>query len=216
MEVKADRPSCPFCAFTAASDSQNDMYFLMQHLELSHPENGVSPFIAVEDNPQSQVATRSRPNSATSSSTASEYEEEDVYVQCPAQCGESVTLAELSSHMELHGAEDMASFDVRSSSGSRDSSPQPFRRRSSSAEPKVPPSHSLSGNGLLAVSYPARSHSPSTRKRPKDSYGLKNLKELFLGPAPKKPRIIAPKPTNGGEKRLGVCLFLRIPSSTGC
>jgi hypothetical protein len=35
--------SCPFCDFT-----DHDSYFLLQHVELIHPENGESPFIATE------------------------------------------------------------------------------------------------------------------------------------------------------------------------
>ena len=35
--------SCPFCSF-----SDQDSYFLLQHVELIHPENGESPFIATE------------------------------------------------------------------------------------------------------------------------------------------------------------------------
>jgi hypothetical protein len=35
--------SCPFCSF-----SNQDSYFLLQHVELIHPENGESPFIATD------------------------------------------------------------------------------------------------------------------------------------------------------------------------
>ena len=41
---------CPFCDFT-----DKDSYFLLQHVELIHPENGESPFIVREDDRPSRA-----------------------------------------------------------------------------------------------------------------------------------------------------------------
>ena len=185
------------------------MYFLMHHLELSHPENGNSPFVTAEERRMAGVTRQQgeSPNrgSALQSHTPSEdSEEDDVYVDCPAQCGESVTLAELSSHMELHGAEGVA-FDEPSSQKSRDVSPYLNGGRSASTGPpidlNVPPEP-----GNISGSPSAKKYRPhgSAQDRRKDSYGIRDWKELILGPVSKKTRINHTKARATSARRLGV------------
>ena len=206
METQPVRPSCPFCAFTAATDSQNDMYFLLQHLELSHPENGESPFIAVENGSESRPEDKVRQSSGTSSGTISVYEEEDVYVQCPARCGESVILAELRNHMDLHSAEDMASFDVRSSSISQDGSPQFLNGNSSDVQTTVQLHPPLSGDVLPSIPSVENFHASGDQRPHKDFLGSRNWREALLGPARKKTRALIPKASHASARRLGVSL----------
>lgn len=95
--------TCPFCPF-----SDHDSYFLMQHVELCHPENGESPFIAKHGTVQPRPFSGGDSESASTTDVPSEDDEE--YVKCPHRCGEAVTITELSNHMELHQDEGMA-FD---------------------------------------------------------------------------------------------------------
>lgn len=80
----------------------------MQHVELCHPENGESPFIATQGTVQPQPFPEGDSESASTTDVPSEDDEE--YVKCPHRCGEAVTIAELPNHMELHQEEGMA-FD---------------------------------------------------------------------------------------------------------
>ena len=95
--------TCPFCPF-----SDHDSYFLMQHVELCHPENGESPFIAT----QAKVVPRPFPEDGSGSASTTDVpsEDDEEYVECPHRCGEAVTVTELPNHMELHQDEGMA-FD---------------------------------------------------------------------------------------------------------
>lgn len=95
--------TCPFCPF-----SDHDYYFVMQHVELCHPENGESPFIATQDTVDRRPFPEADSDSASTTDVPSEDDEE--YVQCPRRCGEAVTITELPNHMELHQDEGMA-FD---------------------------------------------------------------------------------------------------------
>jgi hypothetical protein len=81
--------SCPFCPFT---DSDSD--FVSKHIEFCHPE-GRDTFLA-DHEPAQDFST----------------DDTDKYVDCPHGCGEMVTAAELSIHLDLHVAEDMALDDV--------------------------------------------------------------------------------------------------------
>lgn len=105
-------PSCPFCEF-----SDSDTYFLAQHVELCHPENGYSPFIALEDDQgagamigseETYLTPLSNITPSKSPAGAEFYVDTGSYVECPAGCGEAITVAELPSHLDLHSAEDFA------------------------------------------------------------------------------------------------------------
>lgn len=90
--------SCPFCPFT---DSDAD--FLSQHIEFCHPETGVADFL--QGNPQEFSGQNSAPLPVDEDGA-------DKYVDCPHGCGEIIESAELSSHLDLHVAEDVALDDI--------------------------------------------------------------------------------------------------------
>ncbi|KAJ5728002.1 hypothetical protein N7493_004332 [Penicillium malachiteum] len=87
-----DHPSCPFCPFT-----DSDASFVEQHIEFCHPENGAG----VESDSLPHLTNSTPSPLPTSDST-------DQYVDCPHGCGEIVTAAELSTHLDLHIAEGIA------------------------------------------------------------------------------------------------------------
>ncbi|OQD80710.1 hypothetical protein PENANT_c033G05318 [Penicillium antarcticum] len=87
-------PSCPFCPFT-----DQDADFVAQHIEFCHPEVGAAGFLF--DSPP-VASPRLSPSE----------EDVDKYVDCPHGCGETVASAELSNHLDLHVAEDIALDDA--------------------------------------------------------------------------------------------------------
>ncbi|KKY29237.1 hypothetical protein UCRPC4_g00027 [Phaeomoniella chlamydospora] len=101
--------SCPFCEFV-----ESDSYFLLQHVELIHPEDGDSPFIAKDVDLPEIAGSNNRentfPESAGTPSAASPAAEK--YVPCPYDCGEQVTEDELTVHTDFHIAERMAFDEV--------------------------------------------------------------------------------------------------------
>ena len=209
-------PSCPFCPYVAQSHEESDMYMLLQHLELSHPENGESPFIARE---ASSLEQRKRSRSSTSSRSATgrgsrsssltpcneQHDEDTFYVECPLKCGEAVHIRELDDHMELHDIEGQGLDDVEEASPIPETPPLQWRKkRTSSTEG---PSHNTGTENHLTsrrsgelLSVPA----VSTSRGHRDHSPLHNLKELFLGPAPRKTRPIDSKAKSASVRRLGV------------
>ncbi|EQL29094.1 hypothetical protein BDFG_08221 [Blastomyces dermatitidis ATCC 26199] len=107
--MEGDVLPCPFCEF-----SDSDPYFLTQHVELCHPENGTSPFIATEEpSPTPQNSKHNTDHilegSAGLSAEPATNDDEplDGYVDCPHDCGEIISTTELSTHLDLHMAEGM-------------------------------------------------------------------------------------------------------------
>jgi hypothetical protein len=86
---------------------------MIQHVEIYHPENGYSPFTATQD-PQDPVASSLRVEDRHQPSLASPAGDDvnNDYVDCPQDCGESIMVAELSSHLDLHIAERIALKEV--------------------------------------------------------------------------------------------------------
>jgi hypothetical protein len=105
MASTMDNLPCPFCDFT-----DKDSYFLMQHVELIHPENGESPFIVRDDDRPSRAYDGEDEESAQQEDQRplSRNSKENEYVECPYDCGELVLSTELSSHKDFHVAEGMA------------------------------------------------------------------------------------------------------------
>ena len=98
---------CPFCDF-----SDHDSYFLLQHVELCHPENGVSPFLVKDEGappptPIDEVNIGCSTDSLSIDDTNTD-DENEAYMTCPRRCGETVTMAEMPNHMDMHFAERMA------------------------------------------------------------------------------------------------------------
>ena len=113
MDLSDEMPACPFCPFHVASNAESDTYYLMQHLELCHPENGHSPFIALGDESIAENDTGINIRKSSSDEGPSNSEDEaDIYIECPLQCGETITVNELSNHMELHAAEGIVLEEV--------------------------------------------------------------------------------------------------------
>lgn len=99
-----DTPSCPFCPF-----SDTDARFVMEHIEFCHPENGTEHGQFTMQ-PQEAASEYQRP----SVWDGTEYQA-DKYVDCPNSCGEVVANTELSTHLDLHFAEEVAHEDPTSS-----------------------------------------------------------------------------------------------------
>ena len=205
MDVTADRPTCPFCTFSVMSNDSDDMYFLMQHLELYHPENGQSPFTTLDEGPGLQLLIRSGRGSMISTETPSEDNQED-YVECPVPCGETLTYAELSSHMELHAAEEDVLDEEDAAANFTD--PQTVQRRI------VPrPDKQIAGFSSEVLLDPAKQtdvklskkHRHSHGKR-KDHHGIKEWKDLLIGSPLKKTRTSDAKAKHVTARRLGVCM----------
>lgn len=216
MDEDKDRPTCPFCPYSISSNSGDEMYFLTQHVELCHPENGESPFIAVmhddghithadEEDSGPRLCVRSGRESTLSIDTPSEddSDNEEDYVECPALCGETVTLAELSSHMELHGAEGMTVDETREITVFEEETRSEFDRAGEQAVVHLDVLRDSTDRSSPAPKKKPHSHA----KRHKDHYGLKDWKELLLGPGSKKSRPINAKARHAAARRLGVRLI---------
>lgn len=196
---------------------------LLQHLELSHPENGESPFIARDASPlgqrkRSTSNARSRSPAGRGSRSnnlapTSEHADRDFYVECPLRCGEAVHIRELEDHMDLHDIESQGFDEFDGAGSSRHTSPVPFGRRSSSMGRSMldtsiqrRPSSRRSGEQLTVPD------DPEPRRR-REGSPLRNFKDLLLGPAPRKTRPAEAKARTGTVRRLGVCPPLPMPSA---
>jgi len=160
-------PSCPFCPF-----SDPDAGFVAEHIEFCHPDGGAGP--AFQD---------SQPLNTYSPSPSSPPVEDatDKYVDCPQGCGEIVTAAELSNHLDMHMPEGIALDDGTSE--------EPFH------EDSVPSEHDLSEkDDSLDI--------PGTRKSGKrgSDRGFARTNASKPGRARSPPGTIGPD----GAKRLGV------------
>jgi hypothetical protein len=101
--------SCPFCPFT-----DSDAEFVSQHVEFCHPETGVPGFLQDDPLETADQIFAPRPDDEYGA---------DKYVDCPHGCGETIASAELSSHMDLHVAEDIALDDMGSAAGRSTTNP---------------------------------------------------------------------------------------------
>lgn len=98
-----DIPSCPFCPF-----SDTDAQFVTEHIEFCHPEHGTK-HDQFTMQPQEAASGDRRP----SVWDKTEYQA-DKYVDCPHSCGEVIMNTELSTHLDLHFAEEVAHEDPTS------------------------------------------------------------------------------------------------------
>lgn len=96
-----DTPNCPFCPFADA-----DIQFLAQHIEFCHPEGGIPP----EDEREDQVVP-DEPSRDDQTPPPGNDDDAEKYVDCPHGCGELVDMTDLSSHLDLHLAEEVALED---------------------------------------------------------------------------------------------------------
>jgi zinc finger-containing ubiquitin peptidase 1 len=188
-----DSFSCPFCNF-----SDQDSYFLLQHVELIHPENGESPFIATEaienegrsssSSHQINEEEAAHQQKQTLPSSSSSADSPATYIECPYNCGELVASAELTSHTDFHLAENMA-FEEETLVGSLQFSTgacndkQAVKDITTHFSTDIP--KALRRDDLLG--------SPTSRRS--------SLKELLFGGPPRR---TPTKVSGGGTKRLGV------------
>ncbi len=191
--------SCPFCDF-----SNPDSYFLLQHVELDHPENGESPFIATEhdDNKEKEEESRSSSRNQgnnemegalqhgqTTPSTASSMNSPATYIECPYSCGELVASAEITSHTDFHLAENMAFEEAVH--------PVQFSTGACNDEQAV---KDISTHFSTDIPKALRRDDDSLRS---STLRKSSLKELLFGGSP---RHTPTKVSGGGTKRLGVSL----------
>lgn len=100
-------PTCPFC-----SVSDKDASFVAEHINFCHPEGGTT---------QSSNDLYPLQETDLQSSHLVDAAGSDQYIDCPHGCGEAVTAAELSTHLDLHVAEDIALDESGTDSGPFDS-----------------------------------------------------------------------------------------------
>jgi zinc finger-containing ubiquitin peptidase 1 len=190
--------SCPFCDFT-----DQDSYFLLQHVELIHPENGESPFIATDqhDDESRSSLNNSKNNEReaavepeqTQPSLSSSIETPAAYIECPYNCGELVSSTELTSHTDLHLAENMA-FEEEALR------PVEFSVGACNDERAV---KDISTHFSTEIPKALRRDNDTPRtSTPRKS----SLKELLFGGSPLR---TPTKVSGGGTRRLGVSLSAR-------
>ena len=185
--------SCPFCDF-----ADPDSYFLLQHVELIHPENGDSPFIATEhgedvgrsssSNQENNEKEAALQQEQTLPSCPSSTESSATYIECPYSCGELVASAELTSHTDFHLAENMA-FEEETLR------PLQFSTGACNNEQAV---RDISAHFSTDLPTALRRDNESVQTPTPRKSSLKEL--LFGGP----PRRTPTKISGGGTKRLGV------------
>lgn len=200
--------SCPFCDFV-----DKDSYFLLQHVELIHPEGGESPFIVSESTEVEGCASSSStqrsegvlksidgPQEATldpeqgSSQTTLLAGKSPTYVECPYSCGELIASAELTSHTDFHLAEKMALEDeVDEYSIGACNDAQAIKNISTHFSTEIPKAlRRDNADGSTRHSTPRKS----------------SLKELLFGTSPRR---TPTKVSGGGTKRLGVsCMVVGV------
>ena len=200
MAQNGETLSCPFCDFV-----DNDDYFLMQHVELIHPENGESPFIVqdteVSDQGLGSTSLETIEEVPTTSRNPLPPRSNDThqYVPCPLGCGERILSAELSVHTDLHMAESMAfeegglSTEIELSTGLCNDQ-QALVDMSNAFSTSIP--KSLRNYDQLSSTTGSTPPSTPRRRRP-------SLRDLFFGsPIIQK----SPRSTAGDIRRLGVRL----------
>ena len=187
---------------------------LVQHVELSHPENGESPFIARDASPAGQqrrptsnASSRSDAGRGSRSSSLAPTPNEadgDFYVDCPLRCGEAVHMRELEDHMDLHDIEGQCFEETEHASPSRHASPVSRIKRSNSTE--APARDAVARERSSSRRAGELLHVPreTTLTKHHESPSRHGLKELLLGPAPRKTRPLQATAKHGGVRRLGV------------
>ena len=185
---------------------------MLQHVELCHPENGESPFIAQEENQEIKLAGGYEGGSPSSTDVPSENgeeeDEEEAFVDCPAQCGEVITLAELSNHIEMHATEgtsldgtDLQVHEHRLQSMYTLTAPISVDLLATLDETTNPTSSTV-----------AKKRRP--HKKENSHHGIRDWKDIFLTSATKRSRINAAKAKSAGVHRLGVSQSTKLRSNS--
>ena len=175
--------SCPFCDFT-----DQDHFFLLQHIEAIHPEGGQPLPFAVREELIHPVEPAEEMKGARDNSSG--------YMEC--QCGEFCLLTEFESHLEMHYAESMG-FDETFRAPADATTPESTLHRASPA-----PIHIVKSGPSRPV--PIRSvvdlpHRSSSRNRASGVRDLIEVLRLSTSPPSRKPSQGA---RNRVPRRLGV------------
>ncbi|RMJ24452.1 Peptidase family C78 [Aspergillus sp. HF37] len=174
-----DTPNCPFCPFADA-----DIQFVAEHIDFCHPEGGGG--IPPEDEHRGQVPDEPSRDDQTPP-PGEDDDDTEKYVDCPHGCGEIVDTTDLSSHLDLHVAEEIALED----SGAVRTEPQSdfadgHNKFDEFLEDNYAPSQK--GSGRKEISQRAapqrknRSHSPSAVYDSAPADGVRRLGRAELGP----------------------------------
>lgn len=179
---------CPFCPY-----SDSDCRYVVEHVEICHPEFGDSPFIvkSEEQTPLPIVEQDEGPGQALDVPSAEEY------VEC--ECGEMVMLSEFTSHIALHDMEETTA----------DLSTPDILRPSTSPHPA---GTDLSLNSTLEASshvYEPSNNGSSSKHRSraghhKNHHGVQNFMGALLGSSSSHSRSKVPKTRQKAPRRLGV------------
>lgn len=155
---------------------------------------------------RSSSGIRSISNSGRNYRDSSPICDEDVYVECPLQCGEAIHIREMDDHIELHEIEGLGLDELDGSpgptSGSRHASPRPGSSRARIPSYDIDTEMQNFGGSLRVPD------SKAERRQASAAAGLEGLRDLVLGPASKKHRPRESSKKNGMVKRLGVCSYL--------
>lgn len=197
--------SCPFCDFKDA-----DEYFLVQHVELLHPEGGQSPFIAEDEVTQpysSSLKTieegkkleegakgnESPPNGSTST---------DDYVECPT-CSEFIVPAESATHQDLHVAENVQTMEWAEVSGEHHYSDLELSTGPCDNENDL---QDIAKSFSTEIPRSIRNYDQLKGHKQVDRRRRTSLKDLILGPPQRSPLKTSTGSTNR-SRRLGVSFF---------
>lgn len=198
--------SCPFCDFRDA-----DEYFLVQHVELLHPENGQSPFIA-EDEIIQPYSSSLRPieegkqleggakddNSCSNGAPSS-----PDYVECPI-CSEFIVSAESATHQDLHVAENIQTMEWAEVSGEHHSSGLELSNGPCNDADAL---EDIANSFTTEIPRSLRNYDQIKEHKSGDKRRRVSLKDLLLGSPPRRSpsKSVSPYKT----RRLGVGLFSR-------
>jgi hypothetical protein len=198
--------SCPFCDFKDADD-----YFLVQHVELLHPENGQSPFIAEDEITQpyssslktieegKKLEEGARDNESPLNGTTSSYN----YVECPI-CSEFIVSAESATHQDLHVAENIQTMEWAEVSGEHHSTDLELSTGPCNDENAL---KDIANSFATEIPRSLRNYDQLQGYKQADKRRRTSLKDLILG-SPQRSPLKAPGGSPQKTRRLGVSRVL--------
>lgn len=193
--------SCPFCDFKDA-----DEYFLVQHVELLHPENGQSPFIAQDEviRPYSsslmpiQEGKQLEEGAKDDESPQNEAPSSYTYMECPI-CSEYIVFAESATHQDLHVAENIQTMEWAEVSGEHHT---PNLELSTGPCNDADALQDIANSFTTEIPRSLRNHDQIKGHKAGDKRRRASLKDLLLGSPSKRSPIKSSSPHK--TRRLGV------------
>ena len=192
--------TCPFCDFNDA-----DEYFLVQHVELLHPENGQSPFIAENEiiQPYSSClktiteGTKVEKDAKDNKSSSNEASSTHDYVECPI-CSEFIVSAESESHKDLHVAENFQTMEWAEVSGEHYSADPELSTGSCNDKDAL---HDIANSFSTDIPRSLRNYDQIRGNKAGGKRRKTSLKDLLLGSPQRSPQKSSPL---RNTRRLGV------------